>query len=198
MKKNNALIIMAKYPHKDYVKTRFKGHISDEKRLELYIYLLKNTIQKLREIPGTNTFITYSPQSAKDYFLQFGLGIFPQHDGDLGYRMFQAINKILNEGYEKSVLVGVDIPEISGSIVLKAFELLSQSDIVFGPARDGGYYLVGLKKPFIEIFQNIKWSTHNTLKQSTEKAADFGYSVALTETLSDIDKIEDLENMGLS
>ena len=86
---------------------------------------------------------------------------------------------------------------INSSIVLNAFDLLSDNDIVFGPARDGGYYLVGLKTPIREIFQDIQWSTSLTLKESLDKASNKGYEVAFTEMLSDIDTIDDLKRVGV-
>lgn len=111
--------------------------------------------------------------------------------------MFNAISRVLGCAYHKAVLVGTDIPDISAPIVLKAFELLDGSDIVFGPARDGGYYLVGLKTPVKEIFREIEWSTEETLRQSIRRAGQFGYSSAMTGRLADIDTIEDVKRAGL-
>lgn len=196
MKDNNALIIIAKLPQRDSVMTRLIGSMSDEKRIELYIYLLEHTIQKLKEIPEVDTFISYSPPGADSYFSRFGLNLLPLSKGDLGKRMFNAMSKVLTEGYQKAVLVGVDIPELSSSIILKAFELLSDNDVVYGPAKDGGYYLVGIKTLVKEIFQDVQWSTDQTLKQSLERAKICGCRVAMTETLYDIDTIEDVKRAG--
>lgn len=194
---SNALIIMAKSPRKGDVKTRLAGHMPEGERLGLYVSLLKTTIEKLKEIPGVDTLISYYPPEEAGYFSVFGLGAFPQSGGDIGERMYNALGKVLEQGYEKAVLVGVDIPGLSPSIVLRAFELLRKSDLVFGPARDGGYYLVGLKEPVREIFEGIPWSTATTLKDTLKKASALGYSAALTETLSDIDTVEDLKRTGL-
>jgi rSAM/selenodomain-associated transferase 1 len=144
-----------------------------------------------------DTFISYSPPEEAGYFSGFGPRTFPQSGGDIGERMYNALGKVLGEGYVKAVLVGVDIPGLSTSTVLRAFELLADSDMVFGPARDGGYYLVGLKKPAREIFQGIPWSTARTLGETLRKAYSLGYRTAFTETLSDIDTVEDLKRTGL-
>jgi rSAM/selenodomain-associated transferase 1 len=189
----NALIMLAKAPYKDIVKTRLSGHMTDADRLSLYISLLEGTVSRLRNIPDCDSFISYSPKDAAGYFSRFGLRAFPQSEGDIGDRMFNALNKVLDDGYEKAALVGVDIPDISPSTVLKAFKLLDGDDIVFGPAEDGGYYLVGLKMPIRDIFKEIEWSTKRTLKQSIVRAERYGHRVALTETLYDIDTIEDVE-----
>ncbi|GBE05662.1 MAG TPA: glycosyltransferase [Nitrospirae bacterium] len=197
MKNKNALIIIAKYPELNNVMTRLAGSMPDKKRLVLYISLLESTVQRLRSIPGVDTFIAYAPQNSKEYFSKFNVKLLPLSKGDLGERMLDAMSRVLAEGYEKTALAGVDIPELTGSIILKAFELLSGNDIVYGPAGDGGYYLVGIKKPVKEIFNDIQWSTERTLEQCMDKAKQFGYSVVFTKTLSDVDTPEDLENTDL-
>ncbi|TNF56315.1 glycosyltransferase, partial [bacterium] len=104
--------------------------------------------------------------------------------------------EVFSNGYQKSALVGVDIPDLSSHIILKAFELLNNSDVVFGPAQDGGYYLIGMKKPVHELFHGIPWSSEITLQRSMEKARDLSYTISLTEKLSDIDTIEDVKKAG--
>lgn len=193
MKNENALIIFAKAPMGGNVKTRLAGHLPKADRLRLYTSLLESTIEKLRDIPGIDTFISYAPPEESGFFERFGLKMFSQTEGDIGRRMHNALGRVLEEGYGRAVLVGVDIPALSASIVRKAFGLLSDSDVVFGPAQDGGYYLVGLRAPAEEIFADIGWSTETTLKQSVEKAEEAGLGVAFVDTLSDIDRPEDLE-----
>lgn len=197
MKQHQALIILAKYPHPDHVKTRLRRRLPDDARIVLYRNLLVDTIEKLKKLEGADTFISFAPRSEKKYFSAFGIPLLPQSEGDLGDRMFSAIQSVLQTGYQKAVLVGVDIPELSGGIVLKAFSLLEASDLVFGPAEDGGYYLVGMKKPIREIFTGITWSTGDTLTESIHKAESSGYRVSLTDLLYDIDRPEDLKRSGL-
>lgn len=193
MKGGKALIILAKYPHPDTVKTRLRGHLPDEKRIRIYEALLNNAVETLRDLPGVDTFICYSPSSGRSYFARFGLGMFVQSGGDVGLRMHHAMQKLFRRGYQNVVLVGVDIPDISGSIVLKAFSLLDETDLVFGPAMDGGYYLVGLNKPDPEIFRGIEWSTDRTLRESIARAESCKYRISFTERLSDVDTAEDLK-----
>jgi rSAM/selenodomain-associated transferase 1 len=189
----DAIIILAKAPLPKHVKTRLMGHLTDEERLNLYESLLKETVKKLTGIEGVDTLICYWPMDAKDYFMQFGLEIFPQSDGDIGTRMFNALKKVFDMSYKKAVIVGVDIPDLSSEPALKALEMLDKKDIVFGPSFDGGYYMVGMKKPLREIFEDIEWSTKATLKQSIEKASEQGYNLHFTETLLDIDTPDDLK-----
>lgn len=191
--KNNAIIIFAKAPLLGQVKTRLMSSLTEKERLNLYESLLKGTLRKLTGIEDVDTFICYWPPDANDYFAQFSLESFPQSDGDIGIKMFNALKKVFDSSYKKAVLVGVDIPDISSKTASKAFEILNKKDLVFGPARDGGYYLVGMKWPMREIFEGIEWSTKETLKQSVKKASAQGYSVDFTETLLDIDTPDDLK-----
>jgi len=192
----NALIIFAKAPGVD-VKTRLKGHLSDTERIELYSTLLESTIKKLGTVPVADTFISYTPPDAAACFSKYGLRIFSQAEGDLGDRMRSAMNSRLSEGYGRVVLVGVDIPELSACIIQQAFELLSAKDIVFGPARDGGYYLIGMTGTVHEIFTGIEWSTEHVLRISIEKARNLGLQIGFTQTLSDLDTIGDLRRIGI-
>lgn len=194
---DNALIIIAKYPEEKNVKTRLKGSMPDEKRLDLYVSMLENTLHKLKSVPGVDTFIAYAPESGKDYFTRFGVGLILLPEGDLGVRMFHAFRELFKAGYHRAVLVGADIPDLSSTIILKAFALLSLDDIVYGPAVDGGYYLVGMRTLIKEIFEDVPWSSDQTLNRSIEKARQSGYSVALAETLSDVDTIDDVRRSGL-
>lgn len=194
---DNALIIIAKYPEEKNVKTRLKGLMPDEKRLALYVSLLENTLRKLKSVPGVDTFIAYAPESGRGYFTRFGVGLILLPEGDLGVRMFHAFRELFKAGYQRAALVGADIPDLSSAIILKAFTLLSSDDIVYGPAKDGGYYLVGMRKPIKEVFEDVPWSSDQTLNRSIERAGQSGYSVALTEMLSDIDTIDDVKRAGL-
>lgn len=197
MDNNNALIIIAKYPSKGSVKTRLKGHMPDNQILSLYTHLLESTIAELRSIPGVDTFIAYAPDHAKEYFSNFKLSLIPLSDGDIGARMYSAFQFVFSKGYQNAALVGADIPDLSPNHILSAFDVLSSHDLVYGPAKDGGYYLVGMKEAIKDLFVNIPWSSDQTLKKSLEKAGRSGYSFELTETLSDIDTIDDVKRAGL-
>jgi rSAM/selenodomain-associated transferase 1 len=196
MKNKNALIIIAKHPDKGSVKTRLSGKMTDEDRLKIYTFLLKSTFSRLGSINRVDTFIAFAPKHAERYFSSFGLYLLPLPEGDLGVKMFHAFREVFSNGYQKAALVGVDIPDLSSHIIQKGFELLNNSDVVFGPAQDGGYYLIGMKKPIHALFHEIPWSSEITLQRSREKARALGYTVSLTEKLSDIDTIEDVKKAG--
>lgn len=197
MSHRNSLIIIAKYPEKENVMTRLRDVLTDDERLRLYESLLQQTVHKLKSIPGVDTCIAFAPPDSEAYFSGFGVNLIPLPAGDLGIRMFHAFKEVFMKGYTRAALVGADIPDLSGSIITGAFELLSTNDLVFGPAKDGGYYLVGMSSLIKEVFEDVPWSSGQTLQRSLNKAGLHGYSVGFTETLSDIDTIEDLKRAGL-
>ena len=197
MTHGNALIIIAKDPRNGNVKTRLRGHLTDEKILQLYEYLLRSTLTKFSALSWVDTFIAYAPEDAEQYFLQFNLPLIPLSTPDLGMNMYHAFKKVFEKGYGNAALIGADIPGLTESVLTKAFELLDKNDLVSGPAQDGGYYLVGMRKLIKEVFENVPWSSEHTLKESCRQAGKFGYTVGFTEMLSDIDTIDDIHRSGL-
>lgn len=198
--RSNALVIMAKTPEPENVKTRLKGHLTDDERVALYERMLKDTVERLRQVPGTDTFITYSSIANEDkgeYFSRFGLPIFPQQGEGLGTRMHLALEHVLRVGYSRAALVGSDIPGLGPGEVMEAIELLDHADAAFGPAADGGYYLVAMREPHPEVFMDVEWSTPDTLTQTLRRAADAGLATALGPVLEDVDTAEDLRREGL-
>jgi rSAM/selenodomain-associated transferase 1 len=90
------------------------------------------------------------------------------------------------------VLIGIDCPDLNAKLMSEAFQALNHHDLVLGPARDGGYYLIGLNKLIPELFRDINWSTEVVLQQTKNIAHKLDLAVAYLPTLSDIDRPEDL------
>ena len=117
-----------------------------------------------------------------------------QGSGDLGEKMEDAVNQAFSEGSKRVVVIGTDCPSIDERILAEAFKELLTHDVVFGPALDGGYYLVGLKKPTPSIFKNITWGGDDVLESSLYAAGKAGLSTSLLTPLSDVDFPDDLPN----
>jgi rSAM/selenodomain-associated transferase 1 len=115
-----------------------------------------------------------------------------QSGSDLGERMLNAFKQGFEDGYERIVLIGSDLPEISSLHILKGLKALETKDVVFGPAEDGGYYLVGLSKMNTTIFTNKPWSQPTLLQTTLQELQKLNSSVSMLEALNDIDTYEDL------
>ena len=105
-----------------------------------------------------------------------GIRLIPQVGADLGARMAQASADLFARGYQRVVIVGTDLPTMTAPALGEAFALLSTHDLVLGPALDGGYYLLGLRRPAPELFSDIPWSTDRVLAMTQKKAAALGLS----------------------
>jgi rSAM/selenodomain-associated transferase 2/rSAM/selenodomain-associated transferase 1 len=116
----------------------------------------------------------------------------PQSTGDLGERLSQAKQAAFTDGMERVVTIGTDCPDLDAVRMQQAFQLLKNYDVVLGPATDGGYYLIGLRKFVPDFFVNIAWSTEMVLQQTVAIAERLGYSVAFLDALTDVDRPADL------
>lgn len=115
-----------------------------------------------------------------------------QNGIDLGERMKNAFKKGFDDGYEKIILIGSDLPEITEEQILKGFSELKTNNVVFGPAEDGGYYLVGMSTLNTAIFKNKPWSKSHLLDVTLRELKNNNQQFTLLETLNDIDTFEDL------
>lgn len=115
----------------------------------------------------------------------------PQDGGDLGLRMQAAIQSTLTTSHGPVVLVGTDIPEMTTDHIVQAFQALTDHDLVLGPSLDGGYWLVGCRRP-VDLFRNIPWGTSQVLEATLAAAGRQGLKVKQLAALNDIDTPADL------
>jgi rSAM/selenodomain-associated transferase 1 len=111
---------------------------------------------------------------------------------NLGDRMLNAFRDGFNLGYDKIVLIGSDLPDLNEQLIKRAISYLDHNEVVFGPADDGGYYLIGMNTLISSIFEDKPWSQPNLLKVSIEELDELNRSVATLKNLNDIDTFEDL------
>lgn len=190
----DALIIFAKNPVVGKVKTRLAAEIGDEKAFEVYNKLLRLTYINTKDI-DCKKFIFYTGFADKQLF-DSSYEIKIQSEGDLGIKMKNAFKEIFKSGYDNILLVGTDCPGLNSNIILRAFGSLDNSDVVIGPANDGGYYLIGMKDVNDFLFEDIKWSTNYVLEDSLSKTIKMNLKYNLLETLTDVDTYEDLLKVG--
>jgi rSAM/selenodomain-associated transferase 1 len=118
-----------------------------------------------------------------------------QRGDDLGARMDAAFQELLVESGSRALLVGSDVPTLPPARLGQAFFALEAADVVLGPAEDGGYYLVGLKRPVGGIFRNVTWGAATVLAETLAHAALLGLKVHLLDSWYDVDTGQDLERL---
>ncbi len=116
----------------------------------------------------------------------------PQTGDDLGERMSNALIEAMRRGANRAVLVGTDCPGVGADLLGDALRRLRRHDVVLGPARDGGYYLIGLRRPTRRLFHGIPWGTEHVLRRTLERAASMGLSWTLVAELQDVDRPDDV------
>ncbi len=189
-----ALVVFARAPEPGRVKTRLAREIGEAAALEVYRELGTAVMAAVGRLRDCEVLVAYTPADREGVvrgWLGSAPGYEPQPDGDLGARMLGAIAGRCAAGAERVVVIGTDCPDLDPELLEAAFARLDRNDAVFGPAADGGYYLVGMKRPIPELFREIPWSTPATLSATLARAAGAGVSVALLEERRDVDTAED-------
>jgi hypothetical protein len=192
---NRRLIIFTKYPEPGRVKTRLIPVLGKQGAADLQRDMTRRLLEKVEGLIGDIAvelcFEGGSPERmAALYDGRYAFN--PQGSGDLGERMRRAFERAFNEGCREAVLIGTDIPEMTADLLRRAFGLLRDHEAVFGPARDGGYYLLGLKRIMPGLFAPLPWGSPAVFERSMEIAEREGVVPALVETLDDVDRPEDL------
>ncbi len=192
MRLTNHLVVFVKTPRLGRVKTRLAAGIGAVAAWTFYRRVLLDQVKRLAGDRRWRCWLAVTPDGDVDAApWPRAPSRLPQGAGDLGRRMARIV-RALPPG--PVVIVGTDIPDITPGHVARAFRLLGRHDVIFGPSADGGYWLVGLKRrprpP--DIFAGVRWSSEFTLSDSLAKLRP-GHSVALLETLEDIDDSLSLE-----
>ena len=193
----SALVMFAKTPLPGLVKTRLTPPLSAEEGADLYRCMLLDTIARSSSLP-VDAYIAYEGDQLFFREQAPGVSLFPQQGENLGTRLEMAFEKLTALGYRARVVIGTDAPDLPLSFLEEAFRLLEAGrEVVFGPAEDGGYYLVGLSCASGTLFREIPWSGPEVLARSLERAAEDGRSVALLPSWYDVDSFQDLQRPGL-
>ncbi|MCJ7467709.1 MAG: TIGR04282 family arsenosugar biosynthesis glycosyltransferase [Maribacter sp.] len=187
------LLIFTRNPELGQVKTRLAADIGDKNALEIYRFLVGHTADITRDL-AVHKRVYYSEEIWKDDIwdtVNFHKRL--QHGKNLGERMGNAFHEGFADGFTKICIIGSDLYDLSQKDIRNAFTALDQNDVVIGPAADGGYYLLGMKKWNGEVFKNKKWGTDTVLE---ETLADLlNEKVTLLDVRNDIDIYEDIKDI---
>ena len=193
------LIIMTKYPEPGQTKTRLIPALGSQGAADLHRQFGLNTVAVGYEFDPEIRYAGGNTALMRDWLGDFQF--VPQGDGDLGDRMSRAFAdgfaqdlnaKELMGGCDRIVMIGTDCPGIDAALIKTAFAMLFTTDLVLGPATDGGYYLIGMRSFYPQLFKNIVWSTETVLSETLTIANQHQISYELLPMLSDIDRPEDL------
>jgi uncharacterized protein len=195
--KKNALIVFVKFPEPGKVKSRIASGLGAEKAAGIYSLMAETIIKKVTEPDTHETTIFFDPPGRENEIIEWlggGKHSYERQEGTtIGERMSNAFHSVFSEGAEKAVLIGSDIPEITPDTVRTAFDGLDETDVVLGPAADGGYYLIGLRRPEPGLFRDIDWSTDKVLSQTIERINESQLGYNLLEILRDVDTFDDID-----
>lgn len=197
-----ALVIFAKAPIPGEVKTRLCPPLTPDEAATLHgsfvldmLERSKTAVAKLK-LP-LDRYLACMPSSTLVFFKimeeRQGVKLVDQVGDDLGTRMQHTFETMFAKQYQRVFLVGTDVPSLPLDHYAQALALLETNDLVLGPALDGGYYLIGLKRTVPDLFVGIPWSTDRVLEMTREKATTLGLKTALLPPWRDVDTIDDLQ-----
>lgn len=199
---NPALAIMAKVPGHGEVKTRLGPALSSEARRELYEAFLLDRVEQARHLGGTRVVVAYTPAEASQAMRELlgnEVDLVAQRGSDLGGRLASVAGELLGEGHPAVLLVDSDTPSLPPTILAEAIRVLADGagpDLVLGPAWDGGYYAIGLRRPIPELFETIAWSTRSVLSETVRRARALGLRVHFLPGWFDVDTPADLDRLA--
>lgn len=182
------LLVFLKVPRLGRVKTRLAASIGEEAALQAYRGMVAATLGAAgswREVE-----LRFAPDDGLgevEPLLRPGWSAVGQGEGNLGSRLERAFNDAFREGTQRVLVIGSDCPSMQASDLLDAEEALSSADVVLGPASDGGYWLLGLRRPAPYLFRDMPWSTDTVFAETRRRVEAAGLRLVTLRTLSDVD-----------
>lgn len=200
MNHTNHILLFARYPVPGQAKTRLIPAIGPDGAALLHRRMAENAVAVARAVKAdgdteVTLCFTGAPLRSFRAWLGTDLQFQQQSHGDLGERMRRAFASAFSSGSKRVVAVGTDVPRVSPELLRRAMVALDSSDIVFGPADDGGYYLLGMRRLYTDLFSDMDWGTGSVCSDTVSAAERLGLEVTELPTLSDIDRPEELDSL---
>ncbi len=192
------LLLFSKPAEPGYVKTRLIGRLSPDQAAKLHAAFLGDLLQRL--VQGDFDLQVAWAQDSGTKPPDVGLATMVQEGEQLGDRLYSALSKV-SLNYPYVAAVGSDHPELPLARVREAFDKLKAgTDVVVGPAHDGGYYLIALRRAAIDraLFDGVKWSSASVLRSTLERCKSLGLVTEELEPAFDVDEPEDLDRLASS
>lgn len=186
------VMVFLRAPRLGEVKTRLAATLGVEEALVVYRQLVGGTLEAIESLPNVELHCT--PDDAVPEVLAIarsGWRVMPQGPGDLGHRLQRAFAHGFFGGAERLVVIGTDCPRLEARDIQAAWDALDHSDLVLGPAADGGYWLIALRCPQPALFEGVLWGGPDVLQQTLDRAGAAGLRVHRLRELPDVDTAED-------
>ena len=197
-----ALAVMTKAPRAGQVKTRLVPPLSPEEAARLNVSFLRDTANAIAKACGTSArgVGVYTPIGAEAAYIDIlpnDFELLPQRGGGFGERLSFATADLFQCGFDSVCLIDSDSPTVSANVYAEAVEMLSKAGdrVVLGPSDDGGYYLIGLKRNHLQLFERIDWSTERVLEQTKQRARELNLEVSLLPIGYDVDDAATLRRL---
>ncbi len=180
------------------MKTRLLGRLTGQQAAGVHRACLEDTVRQVAHVPGSQKCLQVAAGSDKARKLAAALEldprwqVTPQRGPDLGARMRNAFASFFRADYTRVVIVGTDTPWMGSERILRALDLLDTADVVLGPSRDGGYYLVGARRLVPQMFRDIPWGTSLVFRRTICALEKARVSYRLLPRDFDLDRPEDL------
>lgn len=189
-----SLFVFVKKPTPGEVKTRLGEAIGFENAAYLYQGMAETCLKRFQRIINMNCTVYFDPpEEARFFYDWFGgeVSYLPQCTGGLGQRLQHGFAKILKDS-DTAIALGSDSPDLPMEYLHDAARELISHDVVIGPAKDGGYYCIGMRRTIPELFDGIHWSTEQVFLETLKRCESLGLSVYTAPVWSDVDYKEDL------
>ena len=189
---SSIIIVLAKAPILGEVKTRIGKNIGMESSKWIYEQLLSHTSNVTKKTKIKTVLFKNKNHEKLETLFKHSIASKFQLGRSLGEKMENAFHWAFKKKYKKIILIGADLWTLNEKIIIDSFKLLDKFNLVIGPSYDGGYFLIGMKKPNENIFKNIPWSTNNVLEKTISKMKT--RKISFLEITKDIDSFSDLKS----
>ena len=194
-----AVVVMAREPLPGTVKTRLRPSLPDDDIAALYEAFLRDRVEQVRSLRGVSPVIAYTPPEGGAFFagLAPDFRLLPQAGDGLSARLINLVEQVLGAGHAGVIATDSDSPTLPTGHLQDAVDRLAAdgADVVLGPSDDGGYYLVGLRRLYPELFDAMPWSTPQVYEETLRRAANLDLRVASLPPWYDVDTPAELRRL---
>lgn len=191
---SSCIVVFGREPIPGLVKTRLARAVGSETAAGIYRELLAWTVERAIAT-GKSVTLSLAAEPSPAWASAWNIPVETQPEGDLGTRMLETLSRRFQEGYDRALIIGSDCPGVGPHHLEAAIAALDHHRVVLGPARDGGYWLVGQRAPQTDCFSGVPWSSDRTLAATRQRLEELGVGWTELDQLDDVDTEAALERV---